>query len=230
MSNMKTVTPRGELCWVIITGEGKADMSGNMKYSATLILDPKKKPEDKAYLDAIDAFWEENRPKEKKVAKSKGYYLNDPLLDKAGEKQYDDEDKLIMDPNGRINVVFKTGVAFKDGKPKKVRIFNSKNQVIALGDQSIGNGSEGHLSGSMGIYLNKNKDKIVDAGVTLYLDAIQLKKFVPYTGSDAGFAASDDEDDFMGVESDAGFEGEAAPSDDKAKVAPQGKGKSVPRL
>jgi hypothetical protein len=226
MSNatVKTVTPKGELAWVTITGEGKEDMSGNMKYQATLILDPINNPTDKAYIDSIDAFWEANRPKEKKVAKSKGYYLNDPLLDENGERQYDEEDKLIMDPKGRVNVVFKTGTTFKDGKQKKIRIFNSKNLVISLGDQSIGNGSIGHLSGAMGIYTNENKGKIVDAGVSLYLDAIQLKKFVAYTGGDAGFEASDDDEDegFTGLD-DAGFDGESATAEESPK-------KATPRL
>ena len=35
----KTKTPKGELRWVIITGEGKEDLQGNLKYSASILLD-----------------------------------------------------------------------------------------------------------------------------------------------------------------------------------------------
>jgi len=207
MSNptQKVVSPRGELAWVNITGEGKENLNGDMQYVATLILEPKKNPTHQAFIDKIDAFWEENKPEGKKKAKSLGYALYDPLLDKDGNKQYNDEDKLIYDPNGRVSCQFKTGVAFKDGKPKIVKVYNSKNKVISLGDQLIGNGSEGHVSGSMGIYTVNQKGKLLDAGVTLYLDAIQLIKFVAYEGADAGFDTVDEEDGFVGIDDDGGF-------------------------
>ena len=212
---MKTVTPKGELAWVTHQGEGKENMSGKMQYVASLILDPINNKEHKDYIVAIDSFWEANKPEGRKKAKSLGYKLSDPLLDDKGEKQYDDDDKLIYDPKGRVTVTFKTGTTWPDGKTKVVKIYNSKNKIVSLGDASIGNGSIGHLSGAIGIYINKNKQgKIMDAGATLYLDAIQLKKFVEYTGGDAGFAASEDEDEdaFVGVDEDAGFDGEDAPT------------------
>ncbi len=215
----KTVTPRLSLAWIKITGEGEENMSGKLQYLASGIMDPKNNEADAAYIASIDAFWEENRPAEKRKAKSKGYYLNDPLLDKDGNKQYDDDDKLIKDPDGKVLVTFKTGTTFPDGKGKVVKIYNSKNKIVSLGDVSIGNGSEGHISGAMGIYINKVKNKIQDAGVTLYLDAIQLKKFIAYTGADAGFAADDEEEGgFTGVDEDAGFEGEEANTETKPRL------------
>ena len=62
MSNptQKIVTPRGELAWVTITGEGKENMSGNMQYLASIIIDPKNVPEHQALLDSIDEFWEDH--------------------------------------------------------------------------------------------------------------------------------------------------------------------------
>ncbi len=205
------VDQRRPLVWSKITGEGEENQSGKMQYLQSVILDPKNNKDDAATIAKIDAFWEENRPAEKRKAKSMGYYLNDPLLDADGEKQYDEDDHLVRDPNGKIILTFKTGTTFPDGKQKVVKIFSSKNKVISLGGQIIGNESEGIVSGAMGLYIVKSKQgKIQNAGVTLYLDAIQLKKFVPYEGDDAGFGASDDEDGFTGVDDDGeGFEGEA---------------------
>lgn len=205
----KTVTPKSDLVWIKITGEGEENMSGKMQYLASIVLDPQNDEIHKAYIAKIDAFWEANRPAEKRKAKSLGYYLNDPLLNKAGEKQYDEDDKLIKDPDGKVLVTFKTGTTYPDGKKKVIKIYNSKNKIVSLGDAIIGNGSVGCLSGAMGMYVNKNNKtkKITDAGVTIYLDAIQLIKFVEYTGGDAGFA-SEEEEGFEGVDEDAGFEGE----------------------
>lgn len=215
-TTLKTVSPKAELMWVTIVGEGKENMSGKMQYLASVVLDPNNNPEHKAYIDTIDAFWVENKPAEKRKAKSLGYSYSDPLLDDDGEKQYNDDDKVIYDKKGRVTVVFKTGVAFPDGKAKTVKIYNSKNKVVSLGDAQIGNGSIGRISGAMGMYVNKVKGKIMDAGVTLYLDAIQLSKLVEYTGGDAGFADDDDENGFTGVDEDAGFEGESVEPDPKA--------------
>ncbi len=120
----------------------------------------------------------------------------------------------MYDPVGKVTVQYKTGTTWPDGKAKIVKIYNSKNKVVSIGDAKIGNGSKGCISGSMGIYINKSpQGKILDAGVTLYLDAIQLHKYVEFVGGgDAGFAASDDEDGFTGVDEDEGFEGEETPS------------------
>ena len=197
------------LMWSKITGEGEENQSGKMQYLQSAILDPKNNKDDAATIKAIDDFWEEHRPAEKRKAKSLGYYLNDPLLDAEGEKQFDEDDHLVRDPDGKVILTFKTGTTFPDGKAKVVKLFNSKNKVISLGDQIIGNESEGIVSGTMGLYITKSKNKITNAGVTLYLDAVQIKKFVAYEGADAGFGASEDEDGFTGVDDDGeGFTGE----------------------
>lgn len=215
----KAVSPFGVLAWVKITGEGEKNQSGKLQYLASIILDPKNNETDAAYIAEIDTFWEENRPPEKRKPKSLGYYLNDPLLDKDGNKQYDDDDHIIRDPDGKVIVTYKTGIVFPDGKAKVVKIYNSKNKVVSLGDASIGNGSEGHISGAMGMYIVKTKGKVTSAGVTLYLDAIQLKKFVEYTGGDAGFESSNEDDGgFTGVDEDAGFTGEETSTKEKPRL------------
>lgn len=204
---VKTVTPKGEIAWVTITGEGKENQSGKLQYKADIILDPKN-AEHKAYLNSIDAYWEANKPASfqgtKKKPKSLGYYLCDKKLDKDGVPLKDEElDQFIYDPKGRVTVSFKTGTTFPDGSMKKVKVRNAKGKVVDLGETQIGNGSIGYLAGAMDIY---KADKA--AGVTLYLDEIKLTKLVEFSGNDAfaGHKADEDEDSWTG-EDDSPFEG-----------------------
>ena len=116
----------------------------------------------------------------------------------------DDEGNKTYREDGKRYLAFKTGTTFTDGKPKKVRTYNAKAKLVDLGEVNIGNGSIGQVAGAMGIYTNTTPDgkKIIDAGVTLYLDSIKINKLVKYDGPDSGFEADDDlEDDaFLGVD------------------------------
>lgn len=222
----KLASPKGELAWVNISGEGKENLSGKMQYLASLILDPKNVPAHKAFIDQIDEFWADNKPAfmGKRKPKSIGYYFSDPLRDAEGQPIKDEEDKIKYDPEGRVTVAFKTATTFPDGSTKLVRVFNAKNKEVALGNKKIGNGSIGFVSGAMDIYeVTDNKKKAIDAGVTLYLDAIQLTKFVEYS-ADTGFEARDEEeeDGWTGEED----ESDAALAAAEEKPAP----KAGPRL
>ena len=207
----KIKSPKGELQWVTITGEGKENLSGKMKYQANIVIDPQNIPADQAIIDKIDAFWEENKPKTfKRKPKSTGYYFHDPVLDEDGEPTYNDDGKKIFDKKGKMHLTFSTDTTFPSGDTKVVKTYNAKANVISLGDKSIGNGSIGYIAGAMGIYTSEKKGAIIDAGVTLYLNGIQLTKFVEFTGADDGFAADEDEDGFTGVDADENdFEAEA---------------------
>ena len=221
-NTVKAITPKGELAWVNITGEGKANMSGKQQYLASVVLDPKNKQADKDFIDSIDEFWADNKPTfmGKRRAKSLGYSLCDPLRGEDGQVVKDDEDKIKYDPDGRVSVKFATGIGFPDGSKKIVRIFNAKAKEVALGNVKIGNGSIGSISGAMAVYeVKDNKGKALDAGVTLYLDAIQIFKLVEYS-TDAGFTAAEDGDEDESWTGDEGFEGVAdEPAADKPKNA-----------
>ena len=152
--------------------------------------------------------------------RSNGIYLRDlivddegePVLDEDGEKQY----KAVKD-GGRVTVAFKTGTTWPDGNPKEVKVYNAKGKKVALGDMKIGNNSEGRVGGMMDIYMNKSKaGAVLDAGVTLYLDKIQIAKLVEYTGGDEPMDAMDDEDGWSGPEEDT-FEGTTSDDQDAAK-------------
>lgn len=183
-------TPRGKLEWVNITGEGKANLSGKMQYVANLVLET---PEDIASVEAqINDFWEANKPEKFKGApKSLGIYDH---TTPTGEK--DEEGKAIYEPTGKKYLAFKTGVAYGDGKPKVIKVLNSKNNPVVLGDTKIGNGSIGRVAGMMGIYVNTvpgKPNQILAAGVTLYLDAIKLLKLEEFS---SGPAFGNEDDDF----------------------------------
>lgn len=186
MANIqKITTPRGLLEWVTITGEGKENLSGKMKYTASIVL-----PADNPIFDKIRAFWNDNKPAGfKKDAKSLGIYphsIATDEVDEEGNKIYDeDPDNLVLR--------FSTDTTFPDGKAKVIGIYNAKGRKVALPEGTmVGNGTEGCIAGAMGIYENKKNGKVLDAGVTLYLNDLQIIKLVEYS-QDAGFEAQDDD-------------------------------------
>ena len=86
----------------------------------------------------------------------------------------------------------------------------------------IGNGSEGCLAGIMKVYENKSKQgTLIGAGVTFFLNAIQIIKLVEYNEDD-GFATATDEDGWTGE--DDTFEEEYTQTEEPAQTS------SRPRL
>ena len=182
----KIVTPIGYLAWVFITGNGKKDLNGNDRFVASVKY-KKGSKEFKAISEQIDTFWKENKPKGKTRAKSNGIKEE---FNKDGEA------------TGFFLVNFWTGTVYPDGSDKVIKTYNSKGAEVALGARKIGNDSRGAISGAMDIYANGP-----NVGVTLYLNAVQLTKFVEYDGG-AGFSAvEDDEDGWTGDDlNEDGFE------------------------
>lgn len=185
----QVITPRGNLSYVTITGEGKENLSGKMQYVASIIFDPKE-PKWAALLEQVDAFWAANRPKKIKTPKSTGFY---PEMRKTDET--DEDGEVIKEPTGNMILAFKTNVAWPDGKPNIVKTYNAKGKPVALGDTTIGNGSIGEVAGAYDIYVNSTKQgQVVDAGVTFYLNGVKISKLVEYA-DDVGFAADEDTDE-----------------------------------
>ena len=163
-------SPVGELQWMYISGEGKKNLKGVKVFAAALVL-----PEAEAILfkEQINTFYEENKPKKTKL-KSLGY------------KAVLDEEK---NETGFVSFNFWTGRTFPDGTPKIIKTFNAKGNEVSLGTKKIGNGSRGRIGGAMDVYRTDAKE----SGVTLYLNSVQLTKFIEFTGSDS-FEALEDED------------------------------------
>ena len=186
------------IMWVFIDPPGKPDLNGKPRFVASLYVKTAS-PECAALKKAIEDFWEENKPKGAKI-KSLGFRT---VVEK------DKDGKEVETEFTSFN--FWTGTTYADGNTRLIDIYNAKGNKVSLGGKKIGNGSKGAISGAMDIYDNGPSAR----GVTLYLSAIQLTKFVEFT-SDAGFAAQEeDEDAFEGVDT---FEGTtSAPTETTGK-------------
>ena len=179
-------TPLLPLSWVNIAGQGKLKMNAddngepsNYNYTATVTY-----PDEKAMLvdkKKFDTFWRENKPS---GCTKQNYDMfkpeMEPDLDKDGKEQFDEDDALIKKPTGRWTLQAKTITHWpRDGKANKVKVLRGNGSVLDLGDRVIGEGSTGVIHGSLGINSYTGNE-----GLAFYLNTVQLKKFVEYTGSD----------------------------------------------
>lgn len=200
-------TTKGTLNWVTFNGDGVENLSGKMKYQATLNLKTDS-PECKTLKDKIDTYWSENKPANfRKKPKSLGYREElTKVLDSNGDEQYNDEGEALKEKTGYTSFTFSTDTTYPSGDPKKVSIFNARGTKVDLGDKKIGNGSEGNIGGAMGIYAARTKQGVIsDAGVTLYLNSIRLTKFVEFTSEESWDDAGDG---WTGEGETEGWEGE----------------------
>lgn len=198
---------KGELKWLFIDGEGKKNLSGVLKFTAQVVLTPK---QAEPYIEQVKAFWEENRPSTWKVTKADA--TKDTSL-KVGDLKDPTSLGYKENEDGNIVFTFNTNPTYQDGTAKVIDIYNAKARKISLGGKKIGNGSLGALGGVMDIYENKP----TSCGVTFYLNAVQLTKFVEFS-LDAGFEASDEEGGFDGVDSSMNqFESQPEGEEEAAK-------------
>ena len=210
-------TPKGELEWVVISGDGKENLSGKMKYTASLVLDPEVKA-DAAFEQQIKNFWKENKPAGfKKEPKSLGIYPHQVKTDET-----DEDGKPIYEEDGKLVAVFSTDTTYPKGDPKVVKVYNAKAKEVQLGEKKIGNGSIGRIAGAMGIYtvMSPNGKSIIDAGVTLYLNGVMITKLEEFTGNGPEFEA-DEEDGWEGEEGWTGDEDSAEAEVEKPKGGPR---------
>jgi len=187
MAKSKIVTPRGTLSWVFIDGEGKLnELSEKHEFCATVTMS---KALAQPLIDNIHALWDSSREKkayEDAMASAKPAMKQKFELRFGYKEVLDDADV----PTGDVSFQMKTGTAFPDGSPVKIRTYNARAKKVVLGDTKIGNGSEGKVSGTISTY-----GKATNYGVGCYLSAVQIMKLVPYT-----------EDSFENEAEDGGFE------------------------
>ncbi len=192
-------TPLLPLSWVQVTGQGKLKMNAdddgdpkNYTYTATVTYpDEASMKVDKA---RFDTFWRENKPQ---GCTKQNYDMFKPEmvadLDAQGNEQHDADDALIKKPTGRWTLAAKTLTHWpKDGKQNVVKVLRANGDRLELGDKVIGEGSIGIIHGSVGINAYSGNE-----GLAFYLNAIQLKKFVEYTGGDDVEAEDIGEDEGM---------------------------------
>ena len=191
-------TPVGTLEWVFITGKGKKDLQDNDRFVAAVVF-PTDSDECKILEEQIKEFWEENKPKGAK-------------LKSLGITALKDENDALT---GRTSFNFWTGTEFPDGSAKIIKVFTAKGNEVSLGSKKIGNGSRGRIKGAMGIYDQGPAAR----GVTLYLNGIQLSKFIPFDGGVDFDEMEGEEDGFDGFEDDG--MGALAPESESENPAPQ---------
>jgi len=198
LAKEKMVFGPGTLEWTFITGDGKLNTLKNpplREYKTTLSVGHERA---KILATKIFDFWEANKPKKFDEPNSLGIKFQN----KSDGEQVDSDfwkkfcvaykRRLLDAPFDDEDIKFNlsTRTEFKDSKgnskPCKIHVKNAKNKTISL-SESIGNGSVGNVSAVMAIY-----ETDTTAGVTLYLKAIQLLKFVPYDEDD-GFEEQDEE-------------------------------------
>lgn len=195
-----------ELCWVFIDQPGKADLNGKMRLVAS-IRTKSDSDECKALEGAIRDFWNEHKPKGAKL-KSLGF-----KPEKVKTDEVDENNEPVFKETGFTLFNFWTGTHYKDGKARTIDIHNAKGNKVSLGGKKIGNGSLGSIAFTAEIYDSGPSAR----GVTLFLGAIQLTKFVEFS-QDANFASQDEEDGFMGVDDE--FEGEPAAEEASGTAKP----------
>lgn len=168
MEKQKIVTPIGKLQWVFIDGQGKENLNGELQYTVDVVI-----PQDHPFIESIDAFYEANKPKGAKGAKSLGYKIND---------------------DGEAVITLKTKTTYPSGDSKKIKVVDGKLRPVELDEGvKIGNGSEGRAAGMMSIYKAG-----AATGVTFYLDSLQLTKLVKYEAGGADSFDEVDGEDFGG--------------------------------
>ena len=208
-----------ELRWIFIDAPGKPaqDPTKPNRKQASIYI--KTDSEGcKALKAAIKKFWDENKAKGQKM-KSDG--MREELVVKEGvdadADDFDADDESNYVKTGLTAVGFWTGANWPkkpgetEGDDRVVDIYNSKGAKVSLGGKKIANGSFGSIAGTMGMYHNGTNH-----GVSLYLNAIQLVKFIEFT-QDAGFDSQEEvEGGFEGVDSE--FDNVA--SEDSAEAKP----------
>jgi hypothetical protein len=210
MSRVSTIpfqSVNGKISWVVIEGEGADNYKKNGKVFKATAYAKKGSPQEKIMIDAIMDYWEDNKPSRKMEPKSLGF--------KPETIKNDEGDNVLT---GRTAFTFTTRTTFKDGNKVKIAVLNREGVRVHLQGKRIGNGSKGVIHGNMGMYGDNS-----EAGVTLYLKAVQLVKLVEYDSIDAKVLEVDedeeDQEGFMGVDTTLEAGSESATGDKPTEEA-----------
>lgn len=166
--NMNVQTPIGNLMYVMVTGTGKENFEGT-GYDYQACVDVPNEDAD-AFIDQIEDYVEDNAPKEGK---------------RAGKAYRTSEDDDTID-DGYTRFTFKTRTEFTDAKgitkDTEVAILDANGTKVKLPEgKLIGNGSTGRAIGTM-VMWTRGARKNIEYGVSLYLNKVQIKDFIPYEG------------------------------------------------
>lgn len=182
MTTKQVKTPVGKFMWAFVDGEGKENYNKDGFIFTINLLLKTGSIDEQLLVDTINDFWEENKPSRSAKPKTTGY-RPDMTLDENGNRI----------TSGDTSFTFSTSVKFRDGNKATISILNRLGGRINLQGKRIGNGSTGVVHGSMGLY----SKGVGNAGVTLFLNAVQLATLVEYGTVDADEIEGDDN---IGVE------------------------------
>ena len=186
-------SPIGTLMYVMVTGQGKENFEGT-GYDYQACVDVPEKEADQ-FIDLIEDFVEENEVKN---------------AERAGSFYRTSEDDDTID-EGMVRFTFKTQTEYTDRKGNvkdtEVAILDAAGTKVKLPEgKLIGNGSTGRAIGTAVIWERGNSKK-KEFGVSLYLNKVQIKDFVPYEGETV---------DAIEGGSFKGFDDELTPEEDAA--------------
>ena len=215
---LKIVTPVGRLQYVTISGEGalnKLKSPPTLEYRASVLVPI---AEAKELIAELAEYYTE-AASGKLTKKTAGWYY----ANEDGSKSEKATELILFN--------FKTATQFKDGNRKTINVFNSSGKAISLKDENghhlkIDNSSRGCIQGLATYYTNAGND-----GLSLWLNAVQLVKFVEYDGN-PGFKKIEGGDNFEGVKTDSGFANNSNPNETEKSAVPDEnkKTQAVPSL
>lgn len=182
----------------------KFDPNGTFK--ARLLLDPDNNTEHKAYLEKIQALFDEHVEKTKRDTGKKKLKITDDCKPWTPEEDEEGEEtgKVVVRFKLTAHVETKSGKTF-DQSPK---VFEMGRKSPLTGDDlpNVGSGSEVQISSEVNTW-NTN----IGCGMTLWLTAVMIHKLVEFGGNadaeDFGFDVGD-------CEPEEGFEDTADASSD----------------
>jgi len=172
-------TPLAPLRYLTTAGQGKMKYDPTNKldkndpasyeYTATAIL-------TKAQKDVIEPilknFWNENKPAG--ITKQK-YTLLKEEMETTNEK--DEDGDAIKKATGFWLLQAKTNAVWPSGDKNTIKIMRGNGSPLNLGEKRIGDESVGVLHGEIAINAFGGNE-----GLLFYLNGVQLRKFVEYTG------------------------------------------------
>jgi len=183
MPKLRVTTPKGELQWVFISGEGSFnELSDKYEYKATLRL-PIESPEAIAFKQKLIDLWENS---EEKKAYDEAFAKAKPAMQAKFEIHpgYTIVEDDNGNPTGFIDFKFKTNTEFetkKGAQATKIDVYNAQAKKVDIGDTKIGNGSIGKIAGTAITWQRAD-----GGGVSLYLSSIQIIKLVEYVDNEFG--------------------------------------------
>jgi len=178
-----------EIPFAVVSGEGVPDYDkvkskgkrGENQFTATIILNKKEK---KDFLETVMDYWEDNKPRD-------------------GEDEPANYDNIVREDkedSSKFLLYAKSKTEF-NGNPNKIAIVNHEGTKLDPEEfGKIGKGSEGRLAVTLPVYGDDE-----DAGVSVFLSAVKLTKFVAYVGGDASAAFGSEDGE---VEGEGGFKSE----------------------